>query len=104
MNFKSPLSPRYFATAMTYSAIRKVSHVHNGEIETYDMRSGKKVNTPLLFTTKVGIVAANAAYGCFLWPVYLVSDLKHFEIKMKGLDPELYDIHKPKSYTDYVLS
>ena len=104
MNGKFPLSTRYFATAMTYSAIRKISHVHKGEIETYDRRAGKTVHTPLLFTTKVGIVTSNAAYGCFIWPYYLLSDLEQFEIRMRGLDPELYDVVKPSTYVDYVLS
>ena len=88
---------------MTYSALRKINHVKNADIEKYDYRSSKRVKTPMLFTSKVGIVATASIYGVFLWPYNLLSDLKFVEIKWKGLDPELYDFNKPKSYIDYLL-
>lgn len=95
------LPNKYIAAALGYSAIRKTTHVWDAKIETYDLKTRAYVQTPLLLTSKVHMITFHALSGIFMIPFYLEKDIQRLEIKLRGLNPSLYDIKKPTTYADY---
>lgn len=91
----------YTTCATMYGFVRKVDHVHNAQVEEYDFKTNTKKISPMLTTDKVTIIGYATVMSPIFFPLWLHSDVRAYEMKVKNIDTHG---DQPKRISDYLLS
>lgn len=83
-----PYYNKYIKSAYLYGALRKFGYIYGIDYTT----NNSKTKNKLLFTDYFIICNFAGFTSLFMFPFYLINDIKYAEIKMRNLNPKNYEI------------
>ena len=90
---------KYVIGTAAYSFVRKPIVVSNYQIERADSTYSNKTYRNLLYLEIFSITMVDVLMSQFIAPIHLFQDIQSFEIKLRGLQEDVYLPDKFKGHT-----
>lgn len=109
MPAKNQQATAYIIATLGYGMTRKAIQLQDASItrSSYyddDLKKHEAKKVPVLMVDKAWITALSGLTAMYLWPLYVVGDLKRLEMKMRGMKSEDYEYNHSKRMTlDYLF-
>jgi len=92
--------PYLFAT-VGYGVIRKAWQLRDATVSSRDIVTGDRVHVPLLLTDKLVITAVSGVAAPYLWPLYVLSDVRRAEIANRNSGNDLFYLQQEENFSAF---